>query len=104
MFNLESQNFYADTQANVVYSSTRYDVTSYFLSAFIEVSNKGQKLESNFCVLAFAWPNQLVGFLFLFLWRLPLLETLRILFKMILVLEMICFPSNVILIMSGETY
>ena len=56
--------------ADPLYNRTGYDIISYFRSAFIEVQ-KGRNatpdgFESNFCGAAFfAWPNQLLGFLFL---------------------------------------
>ena len=58
--------FCTDIHAYLVYSHTGYDVASYFQSAFIEVRKSGDAdgFGSNFSIVRFASPNQMVGFLF----------------------------------------
>ena len=62
--------FYNYIQVDLVYSHARYDITSYFRSAFIEGRKKTAEnvasdgFGSIVVARRFAWPNQLVGFLF----------------------------------------
>ena len=63
--------FYTDLHADLVYSRTGYDVTSYFRSAFIEVEKTTENaavdgVESNFSGAAFCLPRPLVHFFFIF--------------------------------------
>ena len=70
LFNKESPNVNQTIHADLVYSRTGYDITSYFRSAFIEVRKKTPKMSPPTALgrtsvtRHFSWLNQLVGFLF----------------------------------------
>ena len=60
--------FYKDTHADLVYSRVKYDVISYFWSAFLEFRKNDRNATSagfgsNFSGAAFCLPYQLVGYL-----------------------------------------